>query len=555
MTLHPRDPSAMPDDIAAVGAALLAPTNPYRILGDQMADLFIDGDFAPLYINHGRAAISPALLALVTVFQFLENVPDRQAAEQVRVRLDWKYALHLAVSDPGFDFSVLAYFRRRLRTHQAERQLFDTVLGRIQGLGLLKKRGKQRTDALGVLGAVRELSRLETVRETLRLALVALAQAAPGWLAQVAPAVYRETYARSQPDYRMTDTERAQALVTVGEAGFWLLDHLGQAGLPGVIESLEAVQTLRTVWDQRYERQGEQVGVRQRTVDATELVITPHDPGVRAGQKRGETWVGEKTHITETAEPNRPNFIVDVTDANASSVDSAALPRIRTQERGRGLLPGEQYVDGGYVTGQQLAASAAEGITLLGPALPDTSPNSFKIADFRLDWETRQATCPAGQTSVKWRPKTERDGSSAVQIQFAAATCNACPLKARCTAGRSGRSLHINEHHAWVAARRAEAQREPFRHKLWARAAIEATLSELVRAHGLRRHRYRGEAQRHAENLWKAAACNLKRLLRVLARWPAPQPPAAAACLPIPVGAAVRAVARPGGSWTARAAP
>jgi transposase len=534
MTLHPRDPHAIPDDIAAVGAAILAPTNPYRLLGEQLADLFVDIDFAPLYTNHGRAAVSPALLALVTIFQFLEHAPDRQAADAVRVRLDWKYALHLPVADLGFDFSCLSYFRRRLRNHAQERRLFETVLERIRSLGLVKARGKQRTDALAVLGAVRELSRLELASETLRLALVAIEQAAPLWAQRQVPASYRTHYGRQRADYRLTEAQRQTALLEVGQDGAWLLEQLDAA--PAAVAALAAVQTLRTVWAQRYEQQADGVRVREQTVDATQLIVTPHDPGVRAGEKRGHAWRGEKVHVTETAEPDRPNFITDVTTANASQADSAALPTIRTQERGRGLLPSEQYVDAGYVTGQQLADSAAEGIALLGPALPDTSLNGFKIADFVLDWEAHRATCPAGQTSVKWRHKTERDGSSAVQIQFAAATCAACPLRGQCTTGTSGRSLHINEHYGLVAARRAEAQTKTFRHKLWARSAIEATLSELVRAHGLRRHRYRGDAERQAENFCKAAACNLKRLIRVLVAWPTPRPPAVAGRQRIPVG-------------------
>src|SRR5487761_1113273 len=167
MTLHPRDPTTMPADIAAVGDAVLGPTNPYRVLGDQLADLFADVDFAPLYTPHGRAAISPSILALVTVFQFLEDVPDRQAAELVRVRLDWKYALHLSLSDAGFDFSCLCYFRRRLLDHQQEGALFETVLARIRALGLVRKRAQHRTDSIAVLGAVKALSRLELVNETL----------------------------------------------------------------------------------------------------------------------------------------------------------------------------------------------------------------------------------------------------------------------------------------------------------------------------------------------------------------------------------------------------
>lgn len=545
MTLHPRTLTSVPADTAALAAQVVASTSPYRVLGDQLADLFTDIQFAPLYTNHGRAAISPALLALVTVFQFLEQVPDRQAADLVRVRLDWKYALHLPLADPGFDFSVLCYFRRRLLAHADEGALFETVLARIRSLGLIKQRGKQRTDSLAVLGAVRDLTRLETVSETLRLALVALAEAAPGWLEQVVPAAYRETYERSRPDYRLTEAERAQELLAVGEAGFWLVDHLGHAGLPGVIGELAAIQTLRTVWAQRYDRHDGQVRLRAQAVDATALVVSPHDVGVHHGQKRGKAWLGEKVPVTETGDgPDR--FLTNVTTANASSVDSAALPTVWDQLRLRDLLPSQQYVDAGYVTGRRLAQSEALGIHLLGPPLADTAPNGLKLAQFQLDWAAKVATCPAGQTSVKWRGKTDRDGSQAVQIQFAAATCATCVLRPQCTPGTSGRSLHVGAYHEWVAEQRRRMQTKPFQRELQRRAGIEATLSELVRAHGLRRHRYRGDAQRAAENLWKGAACNLKRLVRALLREPEPPAPLAlAAQRPARMARSICCAARP----------
>jgi hypothetical protein len=250
------------------------------------------------------------------------------------------------------------------------------------------------------------------------------------------------------------------------------------------------------------------------------LIVTPHDPGVRAGEKRGQKWHGDKVHVTETAEPDAPNFLTDVTTATAPSGDLEALPQIRAHLDERAVLPAEQYVDSGYVSGPQLAQSQAAGIELVGPPLPDTSPNAFKIADFAIDREARQAIGPHGHVSVKWSERTERDGSRAVNIQFAALACAACPLRAQCTTGKSGRSLHLSEHYELLAARRVEAQTDEFRERMRARPAIEATLSELVRSHGLRRHRYRGEAKRHFENLLKGAACNLKRLVRALvARW------------------------------------
>lgn len=515
MTMRSRDLCQMPPDTAAVGQKLLRESNRYRIIGDHLADLLQDEQFAEMYEATGRQAISPSLLGLVTLFQFLENVPDREAAEMVVVRLDWKYALHLSVAYPGFDFSCLCYFRQRVLAHQQEALLFETILAKVKALGFIKKRGKQRTDALAVIGAVRMLSHLETVTETLRVTVRALEHGDLAWVEREVPASFREQYARSRPDYRLTGAERQVALEQAGRDGCWLLERL-DAAAPHAVRALEAVTTFRTVWGQRYERVAGKVTVRTTMVDCTERIVTPHDPGVRAGEKRGKTWHGEKVHITETAEPDGPAFITDVTTANASSGDGEALPEIREHLSARDLPPAEQYVDSGYVSGKQMAESREAGIDLVGPPLADTSPNGFKIADFGLDRAAKVAICPAGQRSVKWSARTERDGSAAVNIQFAAATCVGCALRAWCTTGQCGRSVHVSEHYEVLAARRVEAQTAAFWEKMRARPAIEATLSELVRRHGLRRHRYRGDAKRHFENLLKAAACNLKRLVRAV---------------------------------------
>jgi transposase len=88
---------------------------------------------------------------LVTVFQFLGNLSDRQAADAVRGRLAWKYALGLELADPGFDFSVLSEFRMRLVEGQAEQLLLDQLLEQCRSKGLVKARGKQRTDSSHIL--------------------------------------------------------------------------------------------------------------------------------------------------------------------------------------------------------------------------------------------------------------------------------------------------------------------------------------------------------------------------------------------------------------------
>jgi transposase len=114
--------------------------------------------------------------------QFAEGLSGRQAADAVRARIDWKYALSLKLDDPGFDASILREFRRRLFEGGSERLLFDHLLDRFRETGLVKARGKQRTDSTRILAVVRGLNRLELVGETMRHALDTLSTIAPEWL-------------------------------------------------------------------------------------------------------------------------------------------------------------------------------------------------------------------------------------------------------------------------------------------------------------------------------------------------------------------------------------
>src|SRR6266566_5662686 len=143
----------------------------------------VDAAFAAAYGVRGKPGISPAQLAVVTVLQFTENLTDRQAADAVRGRLDWKYCLGLSLEDEGFDFSVLSEFRARLVAGSLELQVLDLLLDRLKGLGLVKAGGRQRTDSTHVLARIRALNQLEMAGEAVRAALEALAAAAPDWLA------------------------------------------------------------------------------------------------------------------------------------------------------------------------------------------------------------------------------------------------------------------------------------------------------------------------------------------------------------------------------------
>src|SRR5919201_5824872 len=208
MSLRPQSPlPPVPDDTARIARAAFRRGNPYLLLRDRLGAVFANADFADLYPAFGQPAYAPWRLALVTLMQFREGLSDRQAAEAVRGRIDWKYALGLELTDPGFDFSVLCEFRGRLVAGSAERLLLEAMLETCKARGLLKARGRQRTDSTHVLAAIRTLNRLELVGETLRAALNSLATAAPQWLRRVAPKDWYGRYAPRVEDGRLPRAE------------------------------------------------------------------------------------------------------------------------------------------------------------------------------------------------------------------------------------------------------------------------------------------------------------------------------------------------------------
>ncbi len=198
--LSPKPPPPIPADTAQIARAALPKGHPYLRAADALGEVFTDAAFAALFRRRGHPALAPWRLALTIILQFAEGLSDRQAADAVRARLDWKYVLRLELNDPGFDASVLCEFRGRLIVGGAEWLLFEALLAWCQAQQLLKARGRQRTDSAHVLAAVRALNRVEVVGETLRHTLDSLAVAAPDWLRAHAMPGWGERYGRRIED-------------------------------------------------------------------------------------------------------------------------------------------------------------------------------------------------------------------------------------------------------------------------------------------------------------------------------------------------------------------
>jgi transposase len=528
MTLHPTPITPVPEETVRVARAAVPQGNIYVQMRDVLGTIYTDEQFADLFPARGRPVEPPWRLALVTVMQFAEGLSDRQAAEAVRVRIDWKYALGLELEDPGFDYTLLCEFRARLLHGSAEERLLDTLLAACTSRGLLKARGRQRTDGTHVLGVLRVLSRLERMAETLRAALNALATENPEWVQQRVPIEWYERYDRRIEDYRLPRGQAARAAYArqVGADGAWLLAQLGTAGTPEALQQLSAVSLLQTCWQQEYAPSADGM-LEWRDPKAcpvaSERLESPYEPEARFATKRQLQWVGYKAHLTETCDEDLPHLVTNVTTTIAPATDVAQLAGIQDALAARQVLPSEHVVDAAYVRALNLVQSRERyQIDLVGPVDTDHRwqarvEGGFTSERFAIDWEAREAICPRGHQSIRWCETYTARKRSMIHIDFDSAHCLPCPDRARCTRAKTGsgaRSLTLQpraEFEALVAGRARQQTRE-FAQRYARRAGIEGTFSQGVRALGMRQARYRGLRKTHLQQVATATALNLRRL-------------------------------------------
>ncbi len=523
----------IPDETARVAHAAFPKGNPYLRMRDTLGPIYTNPEFAHLFPKTGQPAEAPAQLALVTVMQFAEGLSDTQAADAVRSRIDWKYALALPLTDPGFDASVLSEFRTRLITGKAELLLFESMLTLFREQGLLKARGRQRTDSTHVLAAIQVLNRLECVGESLRHALNTLASLAPDWLRSWVPGTWFERYGRRFENYRLPPgkPERYALAAEIGTDGVRLLRMVDDPGTPAWVREIPAVQVLRRVWTQQFSTPDEAGRVRWHTAEelppAPELISSPYDPDARYSKKRETEWVGYKVHVTETCDDDQPHLLTNIETTAATTADGTMTATIQAQLAARELVPGEHIVDTSYVSADHLVTSHTDGIDLVGPVAEDQSwharaKEGFGAASFVIDWEAEQATCPQGNSSVIWKPITDRTGHDVVTIRFAPADCRACPVRGQCVSSQRARALTIRTqtHYEALQAARQRQGTEGFKEQYARRAGIEGTISQGTRISDMRRSRYIGEAKTRLLQLLIGAALNFVRVAAWLADVP-----------------------------------
>ena len=372
--------------------------------------------------------------------------------------------------------------------------------------GLVKARGRQRTDSTHVLAAIQVLNRLEFVGEALRHALNTLAAVAPAWLRARVPAAWFDRYGHRFAEYRLPDALVARTALAeqIGADGRQLLAAVFAAEAPAWLREVPAVETLRRAWVQQFHA-GEPSHWREAKdlPPAAVLISTPYDPEARYSAKRSTHWTGYKVHLTETCDDDTPPMLTDVTTTPAPTADNTVTATIQARLAGRGLLPQTHLADAGYVTADRLVTSEAEhGCTLLGPIHEDHSwqaraKTGFAQADFALDWDAERATCPQGKASIEWKSAADSAGRAVIRIRFAPADCGPCPVRAQCNASTRARMVMIRprpQHEALIAARQRQ-HTAGCKGEYRRRAGIEGTIAQGVGLGDLRRTRYRSFAK------------------------------------------------------------
>lgn len=534
MSLHPDVFTSIPILTIQVARAAFPHGTALMRVRDAVGPIFSDVAFADLFPGTGQPAESPARLALVLIFQFMESLTDRQAADAVRSRIDWKYALGLELTDAGFDFSVLSEFRRRLIAGNAEMRIFDTVLTALRTQGLLVRRGRQRTDSTHVLQAVRDLNRLELVGETLRHFLDVCAEYAPAWIQAQVQADWYQRYARRFDMLHLpkSQAQRDALAIQIGHDGYQIIAAVTAETAPAPLRDLAAFTTLCTVWDQHFVREPHDTQVQIRWRKGTELaaaqsrVTSPFDTEARYCTHNHTEWKGYKVHFTETCDDDANiHLITHVETVLATSQDVEAPAMIHRALCQRDLLPAEHLMDAGYVGADVLVnARTRYDITIVGPITKDVSwqareKTGYDIRAFTMDWDRQQVMCPHGVTSVRWTPRTDPTGNVVIGVGFPKDACDPCPDRKLCTRSRSqGRSMQIRpqaQHEAIQQTRTAQAT-EAFAKRYAKRMGIEGTISQAVRRGGARRTRYLGKAKTHLQMVAVASALNLARFAAYL---------------------------------------
>jgi IS5 family transposase len=427
------------------------------------------------------------------VLQALEGLSDRDAARALRDRISWKVACGLPLDDEGFDFSVLTYWRTRLRKSERPERIFDAVRSVIDATGVLKGKTRRALDSTLLDDAV---ATQDTVTQLIA-AIRRVRRVVPG--ADSVPVSAHDYESAGKPLIAWDDPVAKAALVDalVNDTLALLAAFENESEEP---EATSALGLLALVAGQDVEQDDDGTWkIAQRV--APDRVISTVDPEARHMHKsRFEYRDGYKAHIAIEPETGLVTATA-LTPANAPD-GSTGVELLREEAPGLQVLG-----DGAYGSGETLAAlGKAKYQRAIKPwPTPTAIPGGFDRDDFAVDVHAGTATCPAGHTV------TITPGRAAVFGN----RCSGCLLRARCTTAKGGRTLRLHPHDAELIESRRAWREGDFAedYRRW-RPMVERSIAWLV-ANGNRRVRFRGVENNHLGLSLRIAAINLRRMVNL----------------------------------------
>jgi hypothetical protein len=497
-------------DAESVAGHLVESGSVFRVLADHRRELFPEVMFADLFPSgRGRPSVPVDIAASVLVLQALHGLSDREAMAALRTDLRWKVACGLPVGHGGFDPSTLTYWRRRLAGSPAPNRIFDAVKAVVAQTGVLKGKTRRALDSTVLDDAV---ATQDTVTQLVAI-IRKVAREIPGAAQVVSERCTAHDYGDpGKPQIAWNDAEARAVLIDalVRDAGA-VLDDVAAWPLEGAAAETVALLALIAGQDVEPAQESDGTDGRWRIARnvAQDRVISVVDPDARHAHKtvhrrqdgfKAHLAVEPDTGIVTAVELTRANGV----DAADGAVGVRLLAADDTVQVGQRV---QVLGDSAYGTGDALAAiTAAEHIPLVKPwSTKPAVPGGFDLDDFTVDEAAGTATCPNGLT---------RRITPTRAVTFGAG-CTGCPLRARCTTSKQGRTLRLHEHDALQREHRQRAKdpawQADYRQH---RPMVERSIAWLV-AGGNRQLRYRGVTKNDAWLHHRTAALNLRRLVNL----------------------------------------
>lgn len=516
-------------DLPFWAQSLFRPDSFFVRMGAFWQHVCTDDDLATMYDeSQGRPSVPPSLLCGVLILQCYCNVSDREAERRVREDMGWKLALGLRLDDPGFHFSVLSAFRRRLLEHGKERCIFDKLVQMAIQMGFLRPDAEQVIDSTPIHGAAAQQDTYKLLRSAIRKVLRAVGET-PGRRRRLAKRLDLSAYLDSgKPELDWSDPQARKAhLQELVAAAERLLTAAQQDAAFSDREAQGAVALLQQIVCQNIDTdsQGE-FEIRQGV--AKDRVISTVDPEMRHGRKSASRRInGYKEHVAgdPTAE-----LITEVLVTPANTYDGEAVePLLDAMAMHNGLVPTAIVGDQSVIDPERRRALMDRGIEPVGKVGSHRKDGLYGKGDFGLDVTNGKVTCPAGHTTNHCRTVKDKKDRSVQVYHFPHELCLRCPMRCHCTNARTtGRTIRIHPYESLLQAARQEQETAAFKERYdQARSTNERMMGHLVR-HGIRQGRYLGQLKTQFQALWASGATNLKRLMTLICTRDGPQALAAA---------------------------